>query len=91
MERKEGFRKQESSFSWWKGEFHSIFIFFTTIDNFLENVTIVALQPPKKQRLPLSVARVQMKKQKERDQKMLQEVFISLTIPTCFLNTTSMS
>ena len=34
------------------------------------------LQAPKKQRLPLSVARVAMKKQKERDQKTLQEVVI---------------
>ncbi|KAI3775420.1 hypothetical protein L1987_49996 [Smallanthus sonchifolius] len=41
----------------------------------LENKKIVSLgrKPPKKQRLPLSVARVTMKKQKERDQKMLQE------------------
>ncbi|KAK6247602.1 hypothetical protein QUC31_019167 [Theobroma cacao] len=31
-------------------------------------------QPPKKQRLPLSVARVVMKKQKEREEKMLKEV-----------------
>ncbi|KAI3816884.1 hypothetical protein L1987_10668 [Smallanthus sonchifolius] len=41
----------------------------------LENKKVVSLggKPPKKQRLPLSVARVAMKKQKERDQKMLQE------------------
>lgn len=32
------------------------------------------LQPQKKQRLPLSVARPIMKKQKEREQKMVQEV-----------------
>ncbi|KAI3778407.1 hypothetical protein L2E82_07680 [Cichorium intybus] len=44
----------------------------------LENKRVVSLggKPPKKQRLPLSVARVQMKKQKERDQKMLQENMI---------------
>lgn len=41
----------------------------------LENKKVVSLggKPVKKQRLPLSVARVQMKKQKEREQKMLQE------------------
>ncbi|GAB4836637.1 hypothetical protein Ancab_001550 [Ancistrocladus abbreviatus] len=41
----------------------------------LENQKIVSLggKPPKKQRLPLSVARVVMKKQKERKQKMLKE------------------
>lgn len=41
----------------------------------LENRKVVSLggKPPKKQRLPLSVARVTMKKQKERDEKMLQE------------------
>ncbi|KAG8649140.1 uncharacterized protein LOC110607436 isoform X2 [Manihot esculenta] len=33
-------------------------------------------KPPKKQRLPLSVARVQMKKQKEREEKMLQEKIV---------------
>ncbi|CAK7327474.1 unnamed protein product [Dovyalis caffra] len=40
----------------------------------LENRKVVSLggKPPKKQRLPLSVARVQMKKQKEREQKMLE-------------------
>ncbi|THG23765.1 hypothetical protein TEA_011655 [Camellia sinensis var. sinensis] len=44
----------------------------------LENRKVVALggKPPKKQRLPLSVARVTMKKQKERDQKTLQENLI---------------
>ncbi|CAH1412659.1 unnamed protein product [Lactuca virosa] len=44
----------------------------------LENKKVVSLggKPPKKQRLPLSVARVQMKNQKERDQKMLQENMI---------------
>ncbi|XAR56175.1 hypothetical protein NMG60_11036541 [Bertholletia excelsa] len=44
----------------------------------LENRKVVALggKPPKKQRLPLSVARVTMKKQKEREQKMLQEGLI---------------
>ncbi|KAL8235688.1 hypothetical protein R6Q59_016769 [Mikania micrantha] len=42
----------------------------------LENKKVASLggKPPKNQRLPLSVARVMMKKQKERDQKMLQEV-----------------
>ncbi|WOH16368.1 hypothetical protein DCAR_0935919 [Daucus carota subsp. sativus] len=41
----------------------------------LENKKVVSLggKPVKKQRLPLSVARVQMKKQKQREQKMLQE------------------
>ncbi|KAK9064007.1 hypothetical protein SSX86_017879 [Deinandra increscens subsp. villosa] len=41
----------------------------------LENKKVVSLggKPPKKQRLPLSVARAAMKNQKERDQKMLQE------------------
>ncbi|KAI7728560.1 hypothetical protein M8C21_001078 [Ambrosia artemisiifolia] len=41
----------------------------------LENKKVVSHggKPSKKQRLPLSVARVEMKKQKERDQKMLQE------------------
>lgn len=40
----------------------------------LENQKVVSLggKPPKKQRLPLSVARVQMKKQKEREEKMLE-------------------
>ncbi|KAJ9553672.1 hypothetical protein OSB04_017717 [Centaurea solstitialis] len=44
----------------------------------LENKKVVSLggKPPKNQRLPLSVARVTMKKQKERDQKMLQENMI---------------
>lgn len=44
----------------------------------MENRKVVSLggKPPKKQRLPLSVARPQMKKQKERDQKMLQENLI---------------
>ncbi|KAL0406485.1 UNVERIFIED_CONTAM: Tryptophan--tRNA ligase, cytoplasmic [Sesamum latifolium] len=42
----------------------------------LENRKVVSLggKPPKKQRLPLSVARVTMKKQKEREEKLLQEV-----------------
>ncbi|KAL6544214.1 hypothetical protein OROGR_010711 [Orobanche gracilis] len=41
----------------------------------LENRKVVSLggKPPKKQRLPLGVARVTMKKQKEREEKMLQE------------------
>ncbi|CAI9755555.1 unnamed protein product [Fraxinus pennsylvanica] len=41
----------------------------------LENRKVVSLggKPQKTQKLPLSVARVQMKKQKEREQKMLQE------------------
>ncbi|KAL8156722.1 uncharacterized protein LOC141700122 [Apium graveolens] len=41
----------------------------------LENKKVVSLggKPVKKQRLPLSVALVQMKKQKEREQKTLQE------------------
>ncbi|XP_024989563.1 uncharacterized protein LOC112524129 [Cynara cardunculus var. scolymus] len=44
----------------------------------LENRKVVSLggKPPKNQRLPLSVARVPMKKQKERDQKILQENMI---------------
>ncbi|KAG2670980.1 hypothetical protein I3760_14G111900 [Carya illinoinensis] len=44
----------------------------------IENRKIVALggKPPKKQRLPLSVARPMMKKQKEREEKMLQERLI---------------
>lgn len=41
----------------------------------LENRKVVSLggKPPKRQRLPLSVARVAMKKQKEREEKMLEE------------------
>ncbi|CAM8939367.1 unnamed protein product [Rhodiola kirilowii] len=41
----------------------------------LENQKVVSLggKPPKKQRLPLSVAKVPMKKQKERERKMLEE------------------
>ncbi|KAK9907838.1 hypothetical protein M0R45_000209 [Rubus argutus] len=41
----------------------------------LENRKVISLggKPPKKQRLPLSVARVVMKKQKDREQKLLQE------------------
>ncbi|CAA3010783.1 Hypothetical predicted protein [Olea europaea subsp. europaea] len=41
----------------------------------LENRKVISLggKPQKTQKLPLSVARVQMKKQKEREQKMLQE------------------
>ncbi|KAL0406488.1 UNVERIFIED_CONTAM: hypothetical protein Slati_3962700 [Sesamum latifolium] len=41
----------------------------------LENRKVVSLggKPPMKQRLPLSVARVTMKKQKEREEKLLQE------------------
>ncbi|KAL0298200.1 UNVERIFIED_CONTAM: hypothetical protein Sangu_3155400 [Sesamum angustifolium] len=41
----------------------------------LENKKVVSLggKPPKKQRLPISVARVTMKKQKEREEKLLQE------------------
>ncbi|XP_019185551.1 PREDICTED: uncharacterized protein LOC109180361 isoform X2 [Ipomoea nil] len=44
----------------------------------LENKKVVSLggKPPKKQRLPLSVARVMMKKQKEREQKELEESLI---------------
>lgn len=44
----------------------------------LENRKVVALggKPPKNQRLPLSVARVTMKKQKERDQKLQEERLI---------------
>ncbi|KAL5782215.1 hypothetical protein ACOSP7_007244 [Xanthoceras sorbifolium] len=44
----------------------------------LENKRIVSLggKPTKKQRLPLSVARVPMKRQKEREQKMQQEMAI---------------
>ncbi|MCD7449932.1 hypothetical protein HAX54_002457 [Datura stramonium] len=44
----------------------------------LENKKVVALggKPPKKQRLPLSVARVMMKKQKEREEKMQEENLI---------------
>ncbi|GKC46933.1 keratin, type I cytoskeletal 10-like protein, partial [Tanacetum coccineum] len=44
----------------------------------MENRKVVSLggKAPKKQRLPLSVARVMMKKQKERDQKTLQENMI---------------
>ncbi|KAG6389074.1 hypothetical protein SASPL_150533 [Salvia splendens] len=42
----------------------------------LENKKVVSLggKPPKKQRLPLSVARVSMKNQKDREEKLLQEV-----------------
>ncbi|KAK3189074.1 hypothetical protein Dsin_028635 [Dipteronia sinensis] len=42
----------------------------------LENKRVVSLggKPQKKQRLPLSVARVPMKRQKEREQKMQQEI-----------------
>ncbi|KAI3860803.1 hypothetical protein MKX03_033905 [Papaver bracteatum] len=41
----------------------------------LQNERVVSLggKPVKKQRVPLSLARVTMKKQKERQQKMLQE------------------
>ncbi|MED6223038.1 hypothetical protein PIB30_070149 [Stylosanthes scabra] len=41
----------------------------------IENQKVVSLggKPPKKQKLPLSVARPTLKKQKEREQKMLQE------------------
>ncbi|GLU10320.1 hypothetical protein SLE2022_271360 [Rubroshorea leprosula] len=44
----------------------------------LENRKVVSLggKPPKKQRLPLSVARVVLKKQKEREEKMSQENLI---------------
>ncbi|KAJ8751571.1 hypothetical protein K2173_016816 [Erythroxylum novogranatense] len=44
----------------------------------LENRKVVSLggKPPKKQRLPLSVARVQMKKQKEQEKKMVEESLI---------------
>ncbi|XP_061336528.1 uncharacterized protein LOC133283651 [Gastrolobium bilobum] len=44
----------------------------------IENRKVVSLggKPPKNQRLPLSVARPMMKKQKEREQKMLQEHLI---------------
>ncbi|KAI4308223.1 hypothetical protein L6164_031320 [Bauhinia variegata] len=44
----------------------------------IENRKVVSLggKPVKKQRLPLSVARPMMKKQKEREQKMLQERLI---------------
>ncbi|KAK7340851.1 hypothetical protein VNO77_21566 [Canavalia gladiata] len=44
----------------------------------IENRKVVSLggKPPKNQRLPLSVARPMMKKQKEREQKMLQERLI---------------
>lgn len=38
------------------------------------NLCLPLKQPPKKQRLTLSVARPMMKKQKEREEKMLQEV-----------------
>ncbi|KAG6389062.1 hypothetical protein SASPL_150521 [Salvia splendens] len=42
----------------------------------LENKKVVSLggKPPKKQRLPLSVAKVSMKNQKDREEKLLQEV-----------------
>ncbi|XP_020233316.1 uncharacterized protein LOC109813522 isoform X1 [Cajanus cajan] len=44
----------------------------------IENRNVVSLggKPPKNQRLPLSVARPMMKKQQEREQKMLQERLI---------------
>lgn len=44
----------------------------------MENRKVVSLggKPPKKQRLPLSVARVMMKKQKEREQKMQEQNMI---------------
>ncbi|XP_059277607.1 uncharacterized protein LOC132031682, partial [Lycium ferocissimum] len=44
----------------------------------LENKKVVSLggKPQKKQRLPLSVARVMMKKQKEREEKMQEENLI---------------
>ncbi|KAK7276706.1 hypothetical protein RIF29_17851 [Crotalaria pallida] len=44
----------------------------------IEDRKVVSLggKPPKNQRLPLSVARPMMKKQKEREQKMLQERLI---------------
>ncbi|XP_019435021.1 PREDICTED: uncharacterized protein LOC109341536 [Lupinus angustifolius] len=44
----------------------------------IEDRKVVSLggKPPKNQRLPLSVARPMMKKQKEREQKMLQEGMI---------------
>ncbi|WCJ27140.1 hypothetical protein M5689_008910 [Euphorbia peplus] len=44
----------------------------------MENRRVVSLggKPPKKQRLPLSVARVQMKKQKEREEKIDEENMI---------------
>ena len=38
------------------------------------NFVFLVKQPPKKQRLPLSVARVSMKNQKDREEKLLQEV-----------------
>lgn len=38
------------------------------------NFVSLVKQPPKKQRLPLSVARVSMKNQKDREEKLLQEV-----------------
>jgi hypothetical protein len=44
------------------------------------NLWLPLKQPPKKQRLPLSVARPMMKKQKEREQKMLEEVISFITL-----------
>ncbi|XP_042035184.1 uncharacterized protein LOC121781519 [Salvia splendens] len=37
------------------------------------NFVFLVKQPPKKQRLPLSVARVSMKNQKDREEQLLQE------------------
>lgn len=40
-------------------------------------ICLLLLQPQKSHRLPLSVARVQMKKQKEREEKMLEQVIFT--------------
>ncbi|CAA2993849.1 Hypothetical predicted protein [Olea europaea subsp. europaea] len=76
METEEGVGKPKGRFSWCKGD--SEYCLFTSTS--VRSPLLYALtpfcpleQPQKMQKLALSVARVQMKKQKEREQKMLQE------------------
>ena len=47
----------------------------------LENKKVVLLggKPPKKQRIRLTIARVTMKKQKEREEKLLQERYSEIS------------
>lgn len=88
MEREEGAGKQEDSFSRWKGEYiPSLSLFHNRKINKSRSSKLYDLgglfftQPVKKQRLPLSVARVTMKKQKEREEKMLKEVILFSNYP----------
>ncbi|KAL6205301.1 hypothetical protein ACLB2K_022562 [Fragaria x ananassa] len=71
MEGEEGVGEQEGGCSRWKDII--TFLWREELRFFHCKKEEERIEPPKKQRLPLSIARVVMKKQKDREQKQLQE------------------